>query len=120
MEIVCANCGKGLRCAADQIERCWCTALPPILPPESGKSCLCSFCLKKAVQAKIESYVDQVKRGEIPNQAHKYSTPKLVEGIDFHMENDLMVLSSWFHLKRGECCGNACRHCPYDHVNVKK
>eukprot|EP01135_Chromosphaera_perkinsii_P004333 Nk52_evm25s277 gene=Nk52_evmTU25s277 len=22
-------------------------------------------------------------------------------------------------LRRGKCCGNACRHCPYDHVNVK-
>ncbi|MEZ0130904.1 DUF5522 domain-containing protein, partial [Flavobacterium sp. LBUM151] len=19
----------------------------------------------------------------------------------------------WFHLKRGTCCGNNCRHCPY-------
>lgn len=22
------------------------------------------------------------------------------------------------HLKRGTCCGCACRHCPYDHINV--
>ena len=24
------------------------------------------------------------------------------------------------HRERGVCCGSGCRHCPYDHVNVKK
>ncbi len=28
------------------------------------------------------------------------------------------VLTEVFHLRRGECCGNGCRHCPYDHANV--
>ena len=29
------------------------------------------------------------------------------------------VFSRFFHEKRGKCCGNLCRHCPYEHVNVK-
>ncbi|MGA3037014.1 MAG: DUF5522 domain-containing protein [Vulcanimicrobiaceae bacterium] len=29
-----------------------------------------------------------------------------------------MVFTEHYHRKRGFCCGNACRHCPYDHVNV--
>eukprot|EP01039_Chlorochromonas_danica_P008886 gene8886-9802_t len=29
------------------------------------------------------------------------------------------VFTSLFHEKKGKCCGNACRHCPYGHVNVK-
>ena len=41
------------------------------------------------------------------------------EGIDFYFdESGLMVLTKDFHLKRGFCCGNGCRHCPYDHENV--
>lgn len=32
---------------------------------------------------------------------------------DFYMENGLMVLTEAFHLKRGNCCQNGCRHCPY-------
>ncbi len=32
---------------------------------------------------------------------------------DFYMENGLMVLTEAFHLKRGYCCQNGCRHCPY-------
>ncbi len=120
MEIACSNCGASLTCSADQAATCWCAEWPSVLPPEAGKSCLCANCLKTAIQTKIQQYVEQVKSGEITNQAHQYTTSKLIEGIDFYMENGLMVLSSWFHLKRGECCGNACRHCPYNHVNVKR
>ena len=28
------------------------------------------------------------------------------------------VTTEYGHLKRGKCCGNKCRHCPFDHVNV--
>lgn len=29
------------------------------------------------------------------------------------------VFTSIFHKKRGKCCGNKCRHCPFEHCNVK-
>lgn len=29
------------------------------------------------------------------------------------------VFTEYFHLKRGTCCGNSCRHCPYGWANVK-
>ncbi|XP_003641717.4 uncharacterized protein C1orf53 homolog [Gallus gallus] len=29
------------------------------------------------------------------------------------------VLTEVAHLRRGKCCGSACRHCPYEQVNVK-
>jgi len=32
---------------------------------------------------------------------------------DFYFENGLMVLTAAYHLKRGSCCGEGCRHCPY-------
>jgi hypothetical protein len=28
------------------------------------------------------------------------------------------VFTEVFHRKRGKCCGNKCRHCPFNHVNV--
>lgn len=28
------------------------------------------------------------------------------------------VFTEEFHKKRGKCCGNGCRHCPFDYVNV--
>jgi hypothetical protein len=32
---------------------------------------------------------------------------------DFYLEGGRMVLTSAYHLRRGYCCGNRCRHCPY-------
>jgi hypothetical protein len=37
----------------------------------------------------------------------------LVEGLDYYLENGFMVFTSVFLLKRGYCCHNGCRHCPY-------
>lgn len=30
----------------------------------------------------------------------------------------LNVFTELHHRRRGECCGNACRHCPFGHINV--
>lgn len=32
---------------------------------------------------------------------------------DFYYEDGKMVLTEEYHLKRGKCCDNNCRHCPY-------
>ena len=43
----------------------------------------------------------------------------LVEGIDFYYnEQGYIVLTAKYHLERGHCCGNGCRHCPYEYKNV--
>jgi protein-disulfide isomerase len=43
-----------------------------------------------------------------------------MEPGDFYFEGGLMVLTAQYHLRRGSCCGNGCRHCPYDHVAVSR
>ena len=43
----------------------------------------------------------------------------LVEGADFYYnEQGFMVLTAKYHLERGHCCGNGCKHCPYAYKNV--
>jgi len=44
---------------------------------------------------------------------------ELEVGLHYYMEDGLMVLTEAYHLARGRCCGNACRHCPYEHINVR-
>lgn len=39
---------------------------------------------------------------------------ELIEGVDYYREEDLLVFTSEYHRKRGECCGSGCRHCPYE------
>lgn len=52
----------------------------------------------------------------MPEQTPKKeeTPPRLVEGIDFYFENGLMVLTAHYLKNRGYCCGNGCRHCPYE------
>ena len=42
------------------------------------------------------------------------------QGLDTYIDpaSGYQVLTSQAHLKRGICCGNDCRHCPYGHINV--
>jgi hypothetical protein len=44
---------------------------------------------------------------------------KLIEGTDFYYnEQGFIVLTELYHLQKGFCCGNACKHCPFDYENV--
>ncbi|MBD1398931.1 hypothetical protein H9Q13_17305 [Pontibacter sp. JH31] len=44
----------------------------------------------------------------------------MIEGEDFYVERGLMVLTAKYLLKRGYCCKNACRNCPYGFSKKKK
>lgn len=37
----------------------------------------------------------------------------LVEGEDYYWEGPVIVFTAHFLRRRGYCCGNGCRHCPY-------
>jgi len=37
----------------------------------------------------------------------------LREGEDFYLERGLYVFTAAFLSRRGYCCANRCRHCPY-------
>jgi Family of unknown function (DUF5522) len=44
---------------------------------------------------------------------------QLIEGEDFYYnQQGYTVLTAKFHLERGHCCGNGCKHCPFDYINV--
>ncbi|RYD54785.1 MAG: hypothetical protein EOP56_18210 [Sphingobacteriales bacterium] len=38
----------------------------------------------------------------------------------YFLPDGRLVFTASYHLKRGHCCGNGCRHCPYDFVNVRE
>jgi len=47
---------------------------------------------------------------KVDNQAN---SGQLVEG-DFYFENGYMVFTAQYLKRRGYCCKNNCRHCPYE------
>jgi hypothetical protein len=45
----------------------------------------------------------------------------LVENEDYYLTPEgYKVFTEKYHLKRGYCCQNGCRHCPYGFNDAKK
>jgi hypothetical protein len=43
-----------------------------------------------------------------------------VEGEDYYInERGLYVFTERYLKERGYCCGNGCKHCPFEYINVK-
>jgi hypothetical protein len=55
----------------------------------------------------------------------EFIRPKL-QPTDFYWDEGKMVMSESYHIRRGSCCGNKCKHCPYEpsyqkgNTNVKE
>ena len=43
---------------------------------------------------------------------------ELVENEDYYFDSGYLVFTSKYLEARGTCCGNGCRHCPYNFINV--
>lgn len=44
---------------------------------------------------------------------------ELVEKVHYYINEDgLIVFTAQYHLEKGYCCGNGCRHCPFEFENV--
>lgn len=44
---------------------------------------------------------------------------QLTEGVHYYFnEEGYVVLTEKYHLEKGYCCGNGCKHCPYHFENV--
>lgn len=112
----CSSCGNAFDCAVDSTETpCWCFEYPFVFDLKFSGDCFCQDCFKGNYITKIEQYVATItpdiaqdnKAKELPK------TKELIDEIDYYLENGKYVFKPWFHLKRGYCCDNNCRHCPY-------
>lgn len=52
--------------------------------------------------------MERAHRAAIERGAHRYTDPA----------TGYQVMTELAHLARGSCCGNGCRHCPYEHAKV--
>ncbi|XP_021351358.1 uncharacterized protein C1orf53-like isoform X2 [Mizuhopecten yessoensis] len=55
-----------------------------------------------------------------PQERNTHERHKKAEKQSFYADpmTGYQVMTRYGHLKRGDCCGNACRHCPYQHKRV--
>jgi hypothetical protein len=62
---------------------------------------------------------DTIAPQSAADEEASWPIPVLKENLHYYMENGFMVFTETYHNARGRCCGNACRHCPFEHVNVR-
>ena len=49
-------------------------------------------------------------------QMHNFDNKKALQNDDFYYSTDgFIVFTENYHLKRGYCCKNNCKHCPYNY-----
>ena len=97
----CQQCGSKFKCEIDNVKGCWCMDLPPLVEVGEATDCLCKNCLMQEIEKK------------------KSKSQPLVLNEDYYIEDGRWVFTENFHKKRGHCCGSDCRHCPFEHVNVR-
>lgn len=105
-EATCPVCGGPNACQMCTDEpykgSCWCfrVEMPESLlkrvPAGTGEGrCVCHGCVADA--RRKERWMPRARAGECT-----------------FLEDGRMVFTAQYHLRRGYCCGNGCRNCPYD------
>ena len=111
----CRTCAAEFTCKTEQgADSCWCMRYPAVMAVENGQHCCCPDCLAKLASESISKRLQTLPLEAAVTLASRYRTDSaLIEHIDYTLDAGNLVFSRWYHLKRGSCCGNGCRHCPY-------
>ncbi len=111
----CSRCGGLFTCGPEEKGgHCWCSRMPTLMPLDFSRDCQCPTCLAASLTERIEELSREKTVVELVRLAAPYRGGELIPGLDYTIEEGLMVFSRWYHLKRGTCCGNDCRNCPYE------
>ena len=111
----CSRCGNAFACGPEtKGTKCWCDQLPYIsLAAAADQDCLCPECLSAAFENLNCDHKSDGAGAYPPIETTVRSALALVEGEDYYSEGAAIVFTARYHLRRGYCCENRCRHCPY-------
>lgn len=108
----CNSCGEAFGCKLSR--DCWCYKYPRIIQTVADERCLCPCCLLKKIAQEVNhaAFIPTVQDRKWIADLGLSKMPEL--NIDYYINEDSnFVFTKWYHLKRGYCCENACKHCPY-------
>ncbi len=63
---------------------------------------------------------NEMERGQKDPTQERMERLGLEPGDYYVSPEGYLVFTEQYHRKRGYCCGNRCRHCPYGHEAVRK
>ena len=104
---LCPRCHQPFLCKPDDVVHCDCTHVQLsegtlAFLQKTTYGCLCNACLihfEKLFQ-------------ETENIRHLPMTD-LKEGVHYYIEDGRWVFTERYHMLKGYCCENGCRHCVY-------
>lgn len=104
----CPRCKKQFKCLVEDIENCDCRKIAlskelKFFLSKTSYNCLCNECLDE-----LKTLTSQASKEQLPISKNNY-----IDGKHFYIENNLLVFTEYFHIVKGTCCRNACRHCAY-------
>lgn len=87
---------------------CWCAwvempaeLIEAVPEAQRGRACICHRCV--AAFRRTRQWRPEAGPGDV-----------------YLDDRGRMVFTAGYHLRRGYCCGNGCRHCPYDEDGVPR
>lgn len=109
---VCTQCKTPITCQPEAIDHCDCSQVQLSLDTRvflrsSFHKCLCTPCLKK-----MNQLVSEAKSSVFPR-----NRSEMIEGVHYYIEHGYFVFTELYHLLKGQCCQNGCRHCVYGFKN---
>lgn len=104
----CSNCGKKVLCRVNDIVNCSCSNIE--LSPQTRQfllktyfDCLCNHCLEE-----LNNKITQAANSSFPTKKEEF-----MGGVHFYREGNMWIFTELYHILKGNCCGNGCRHCAY-------
>lgn len=70
-------------------------------------------CLRAVIQASGRANDAALEAYRPPTTGVLGSQHALEEGENYYLEGESIVFTTSYLRKRGYCCQNGCRHCPY-------
>ncbi|MCO5249014.1 MAG: cysteine-rich CWC family protein [Chitinophagales bacterium] len=104
---ICERCSKSFECNTDNINACQCnislTQETSAFLSKTKYDCLCADCLNyyNELIQKSKLYTSPTKKG------------KYIEDVHYYIDQGKWVFTDLYHLQKGYCCQNGCRHCVY-------
>ena len=113
--ILCPECAQEMSCTPTG--PCWCFTLPALLSPDTNSQCLCPSCLIKKLAQVVNKDPKSLNAAQRQKIANLEPVMQPIKEVDYYMETidgqQMLVFTPWYLLRRGYCCDNNCRNCPY-------
>ncbi|MHC5308657.1 cysteine-rich CWC family protein [Myroides sp. LJL116] len=108
----CTHCLEPIQCKVEDIGNCDCSKVDVsgdlrVFLANSYHKCLCVSCLEK-----FQKMLEYSKENIFPSRRSQ-----MIEGVHYYIEGGYFVFTEQYHLSKGQCCQNGCRHCVYGFKN---